>query len=196
MSRSNSALLFVIASPVGPYYKSGFDAVKLYANTKYVRAWPGGTGDAKVGGYVLSSVCGSHGRRACRGASGSGASGSGARGKGLLTASRRVLQRRHGAPRARLSNYAPGIKPQAVAAELGYAQNLWLFGPNHEVTEVGTMNFFCLWVNEQGGTPLQRMHLHTHLSHGGWSPRRHRLRRRGAAVRAGGRGTVRQSASL
>ena len=98
MSRSNSALLFVIASPVGPYYKSGFDAVKLYANTKYVRAWPGGTGDAKVGG-----------------------------------------------------NYAPGIKPQAEAAELGYAQNLWLFGPQHEVTEVGTMNLFCFWINENGG---------------------------------------------
>merc|ERR1719263_2127334 len=30
--------LFVILSPVGPYYPSGFAAVKLYANTKNVRA--------------------------------------------------------------------------------------------------------------------------------------------------------------
>jgi hypothetical protein len=52
VSRSQSALLFVITSPVGPYYKTGFDAVRLYAGTKYVRAWPGGTGDAKVGGYA------------------------------------------------------------------------------------------------------------------------------------------------
>ncbi len=44
------ALLFVIASPVGPYYKSGFRAVRLLADTKYVRAWPGGTGNIKCGG--------------------------------------------------------------------------------------------------------------------------------------------------
>lgn len=101
VAKTNSALLFVIACPVGPYYKSGFDAVKLMANTKYVRAFPGGTGDAKIGG-----------------------------------------------------NYAPCIKPQAEAAEKGYAQNLWLFGPNHEVTEVGTMNLFTFWTNEQGEKEL------------------------------------------
>jgi branched-subunit amino acid aminotransferase/4-amino-4-deoxychorismate lyase len=43
--------LFVILSPVGPYYPSGFAAVKLYANTKNVRAWPGGLGNVKAGGY-------------------------------------------------------------------------------------------------------------------------------------------------
>jgi branched-chain amino acid aminotransferase len=47
---SNKSMIFVIASPVGPYYKTGFSAVSLYASTKYVRAWPGGTGDSKVGG--------------------------------------------------------------------------------------------------------------------------------------------------
>lgn len=101
VAKSNSALFFTICCPVGPYYKSGFDAVKLYANTTYVRAFPGGTGDAKCGG-----------------------------------------------------NYAPCIKPQAEAAELGYAQNLWLFGPNHEVTEVGTMNVLTFWINEQGEKEL------------------------------------------
>jgi len=50
-----SALLYVILSPVGPYYASGFKAVKLLAEEHYTRAWPGGTGNAKVGGnYALS----------------------------------------------------------------------------------------------------------------------------------------------
>jgi branched-chain amino acid aminotransferase len=42
--------MFVIASPVGPYYPSGFSPVRLTADTSFVRAWPGGTGAAKVGG--------------------------------------------------------------------------------------------------------------------------------------------------
>jgi branched-chain amino acid aminotransferase len=44
-----SALLYVITSPVGPYYPTGFKAVKLMATTDRVRAWPGGTGAAKLG---------------------------------------------------------------------------------------------------------------------------------------------------
>lgn len=43
-----SLLMYVITSPVGPYYKSGFNPVRLTADSPYVRAWPGGTGDAKV----------------------------------------------------------------------------------------------------------------------------------------------------
>jgi branched-subunit amino acid aminotransferase/4-amino-4-deoxychorismate lyase len=38
----DEALLFVILSPVGPYYASGFKPVSLYGTTKYVRAAPGG----------------------------------------------------------------------------------------------------------------------------------------------------------
>ena len=53
---SSKALIFVIASPVGPYYKTGFSAVSLYASTKYVRAWPGGTGDAKIGGNYAPGI--------------------------------------------------------------------------------------------------------------------------------------------
>ena len=45
----NKALLFVICSPVGPYYKTGFAAVSLYAEEHFVRAWPGGTGAFKIG---------------------------------------------------------------------------------------------------------------------------------------------------
>ena len=49
---SNKATLFVILSPVGPYYKTGFAAVSLLADVRFVRAWPGGTGSSKVGGYM------------------------------------------------------------------------------------------------------------------------------------------------
>lgn len=44
-----SALLYLIASPVGPYYPSGFKAVSLEASSDNVRAWPGGVGNAKLG---------------------------------------------------------------------------------------------------------------------------------------------------
>lgn len=47
---SDHVKLFVILSPVGPYYKSGFKPIRLYADTKNVRAWPGGVGNTKVGG--------------------------------------------------------------------------------------------------------------------------------------------------
>jgi branched-chain amino acid aminotransferase len=98
---SSSALLFVIASPVGPYYATGFKAVSLQATTKYVRAAPGGTGGFKLG-----------------------------------------------------ANYSPGVVPQVEAAKQGYAQNLWLHGPEHYLTEVGTMNLFVVIENEQGQTEL------------------------------------------
>ena len=72
---TGKALCFVILSPVGPYYRSGmfsllhnqrsycnylivvccvslgWKPVRLIADTKFVRAWPGGTGNSKVGGY-------------------------------------------------------------------------------------------------------------------------------------------------
>eukprot|EP01136_Pigoraptor_vietnamica_P044110 Opistho-1_new@20447 len=98
---SSRALLYVICSPVGPYYKSGFAPVKLLADSTNVRAWPGGTGANKVGG-----------------------------------------------------NYAPTIKAQQAAAAKGYQQILWLFGPEHELTEVGTMNLFVHWKNEAGEVEL------------------------------------------
>jgi branched-chain amino acid aminotransferase len=85
-----SALLYVIASPVGPYYKTGFKAVSLEATNYAVRAWPGGVGDKKLG-----------------------------------------------------ANYAPCILPQQEAMKKGFQQNLWLFGEEEYVTEVGTMNMFA-----------------------------------------------------
>jgi branched-chain amino acid aminotransferase len=44
--------------------------------------------------------------------------------------------------------------PQVAAGQKGYSQNLWIFGPDHEVTEVGTMNLFIHWINEQGEAEL------------------------------------------
>jgi branched-subunit amino acid aminotransferase/4-amino-4-deoxychorismate lyase len=49
---SSKAKIFIICSPVGPYYPEGFNPVKLYANDQYIRAWPGGTGGFKLGAYV------------------------------------------------------------------------------------------------------------------------------------------------
>lgn len=41
--------MYCIAAPVGPYYPEGFKPVSLVAERKYVRAWPGGTGNSKLG---------------------------------------------------------------------------------------------------------------------------------------------------
>ncbi|XP_013185805.1 branched-chain-amino-acid aminotransferase, cytosolic [Amyelois transitella] len=97
-----SALLFVILSPVSAYYKASQDgAVSIFADPNVVRAFPGGVGNRKVG-----------------------------------------------------SNYGPTIEATARAAKLGHHQVLWLFGPNHELTEVGAMNIFAVYVNEQGDKQL------------------------------------------
>lgn len=44
LAAPDSMLLYVITSPVGPYYRSGFNPVRLTADTEFIRAWPGGTG--------------------------------------------------------------------------------------------------------------------------------------------------------
>ena len=101
VSPSTACKLYLIASPVGPYYPTGFAPIKLLADPHHARAWPGGTGAAKVGG-----------------------------------------------------NYAMGIRPAYKAAQQGYSQILWLFGADHQVTEVGTMNIFFFWQNERGQREL------------------------------------------
>lgn len=92
VSAPDRALLYVITSPVGPYYKTGFKAVRLEATDYATRAWPGGCGDKKLG-----------------------------------------------------ANYAPCALPQQQATSRGYQQNLWLFGPEKNITEVGTMNVFFVF---------------------------------------------------
>lgn len=98
---SSSALLYCIICPVGPYFKSGFQPISLYADPNAVRAWPGGVGDAKIAG-----------------------------------------------------NYAPTIRVQKAAAEKGCNQVLWLLGEDDHITEVGTMNVFILWINDEGEAEL------------------------------------------
>ncbi|MFX0100615.1 MAG: branched-chain amino acid aminotransferase [Candidatus Hodarchaeota archaeon] len=49
-------LFYVILSPVGAYYATGFNPVKILVEEKYVRAAPGGVGFAKAGGNYASSL--------------------------------------------------------------------------------------------------------------------------------------------
>ncbi|WP_243370030.1 branched-chain amino acid aminotransferase [Geotalea sp. SG265] len=53
---SDHYYFFVILSPVGAYYASGFNPIKLLVEDRYVRATPGGTGEAKTGGNYASSL--------------------------------------------------------------------------------------------------------------------------------------------
>ena len=48
-------LLYVITSPVGPYYPTGFEPCKLVCETNYVRAFKGGMGDSKIGGKYVGA---------------------------------------------------------------------------------------------------------------------------------------------
>ncbi|XP_041366099.1 branched-chain-amino-acid aminotransferase-like [Gigantopelta aegis] len=53
------------------------------------------------------------------------------------------------------SNYAPTIAIQDIASkDFSCQQVLWLYGEDHELTEVGTMNLFMYWLNEQGEEEL------------------------------------------
>ncbi|KAK3581460.1 hypothetical protein CHS0354_031785 [Potamilus streckersoni] len=49
------------------------------------------------------------------------------------------------------SNYGPTVYVSNYAIQKGCQQVLWLFGNDHQLTEVGTMNLFTFWVNELGG---------------------------------------------
>ncbi|MGE5553218.1 MAG: branched-chain amino acid aminotransferase [Betaproteobacteria bacterium] len=51
-----SYLFYIILSPSGPYFKEGFKPVQLYVEDQYVRAVPGGVGDAKTGGNYAASI--------------------------------------------------------------------------------------------------------------------------------------------
>ena len=53
---SDHYYFYVIMCPVGPYYAAGFNPVKILVEDYYVRAVPGGTGEAKTGGNYASSL--------------------------------------------------------------------------------------------------------------------------------------------
>nr|XP_046270128.1 branched-chain-amino-acid aminotransferase, mitochondrial [Scatophagus argus] len=102
VSRAGKAMIFVIISPVGPYFATGsFNPVSLLADPSFVRAWKGGVGAYKMGG-----------------------------------------------------NYGPTIAVQNEAVKRGCQQVLWLYGEQEEITEVGTMNLFIYWTNENGEKEL------------------------------------------
>lgn len=105
----SEALLFVICSPVGPYYPDGFKPIALYGTTEYIRAAPGGRSiQCSIYEEVTHLL-----------------QGTGAYKLGV--------------------NYAPGVMPQKQAAKLGYAQNLWLHGPEHYLTEVCICDCFHIF---------------------------------------------------
>ena len=56
---SESYLFFIILSPVGAYYSSGLEPVKIYVEDEYVRAVKGGTGFTKCAGNYAASLAAS-----------------------------------------------------------------------------------------------------------------------------------------
>jgi len=53
---SSEYLFFIILSPVGAYFKEGFNPVSLWVSDTYSRAGNGGTGEAKTGGNYAGSL--------------------------------------------------------------------------------------------------------------------------------------------
>jgi branched-chain amino acid aminotransferase len=53
---ANHLLFIIILSPVGAYYPEGLNPVKIYVETKYVRAVVGGMGFAKTAGNYAASL--------------------------------------------------------------------------------------------------------------------------------------------
>ncbi|XP_075235113.1 branched chain amino acid transaminase isoform X2 [Lycorma delicatula] len=56
VSPSDSALLYTILCPVGSYFGPAFKPVSLLADPKYIRAWPGGCGDRKMGSNYAPTI--------------------------------------------------------------------------------------------------------------------------------------------
>lgn len=56
VASSEQAMLYVLLSPVGPYFKTGFKPISLFADPDIVRAWPGGAGDKKLGSNYAPTI--------------------------------------------------------------------------------------------------------------------------------------------
>ena len=56
VASTNSALLYVVLCPVGPYFTSGFKPISLLADPQYVRSWPGGCGALKMGANYAPTI--------------------------------------------------------------------------------------------------------------------------------------------
>ncbi len=57
---SDRYLFYIILSPVGFFYKEGFNPVKLVVEEDYTRAATGGTGEAKTGGNYAGTIVACH----------------------------------------------------------------------------------------------------------------------------------------
>ncbi|MCS7150107.1 MAG: branched-chain amino acid aminotransferase [Caldimicrobium sp.] len=53
---SSEYLFVIILCPVSAYYEEGFNPISIYVTDRYVRAFPGGTGDVKAGGNYAASL--------------------------------------------------------------------------------------------------------------------------------------------
>lgn len=53
---SSTYLFYIIVGPVGAYFPQGFNPVSIYVEEKYIRAAPGGLGQAKVGANYAASL--------------------------------------------------------------------------------------------------------------------------------------------
>jgi len=53
---AEEVLYYIILSPVGTYYPSGFNPIDIYVEDKYIRAAVGGVGYAKTGGNYAASL--------------------------------------------------------------------------------------------------------------------------------------------
>ena len=47
---SDTYLFFIVLSPVGPYYKEGFNPTRIFVSEEYIRAARGGVGNTKTSG--------------------------------------------------------------------------------------------------------------------------------------------------
>ncbi len=56
LGAAQNYLHFIIASPVGPYFKEGFEPVSVYISDTCRRAVKGGVGEAKTGGNYAASL--------------------------------------------------------------------------------------------------------------------------------------------
>lgn len=48
--------LYIVLSPVGPYYPRGFKPVRLFTSKRHVRAWVGGAGHFKLGSNYAPTI--------------------------------------------------------------------------------------------------------------------------------------------
>ena len=54
--KPKSAKIVVILLPVGPYFVGGFQPLSLYCDESFIRAWPGGHGNKKLGGNYSTGL--------------------------------------------------------------------------------------------------------------------------------------------